>query len=89
MPRNAQAHRDSTIAFQLGWTKIQENYFAEYYQKMSVVYGNPIFQLVTILYMLKIQGNNSYYQIFSETVLQFIIIIFIQTLINKKILYNR
>ena len=50
MPRNAQAHRDSTIAFQLGWTKIQENYFAEYYQKMSVVYGNPIFQLVIILY---------------------------------------
>ena len=50
MPRNAQAPRDSTIAFQLGWTKIQENYFAEYYQKMSVVYGNPIFQLVIILY---------------------------------------
>ena len=25
--------------------------------------------------MLKIQGNNSYYQIFNETVLQFIIII--------------
>ena len=25
--------------------------------------------------MLKIQGNNSFYQIFSETVLQFIIII--------------
>ena len=29
--------------------------------------------------MLKIQGNNSYYQIFSMTVLQFIIIIYTYT----------
>ena len=35
--------------------------------------------------MLKIQGNNSNYQIFSETVLQFIIIIIIQTLTKNTI----
>ena len=39
--------------------------------------------------MLKIQGNNSYYQIFSETVLQFIIIIHTNTNKNKKILYDQ
>jgi len=38
--------------------------------------------------MLKIQVNNSYYQIFSETVLQFIIIIYTNTNKNKKILYE-
>ena len=39
--------------------------------------------------MLKIKGNNSYYQIFSETVLQFIIIIYTNTNKNKKILYDQ
>ena len=39
--------------------------------------------------MLKIQVNNSYYQIFKETVLQFIIIIYTNTSKNKKILYDQ
>ena len=38
--------------------------------------------------LIKIQGNNSHYQIFSETVLQFIIIIYTNTNRNKKILYE-
>ena len=39
--------------------------------------------------MLKIQGNNSYCQIFSEAVLQFIIIIYTNTNKNKKIIYDQ
>ena len=39
--------------------------------------------------MLKIQGNNSYYHIYSETVLQFIIVIYTNTNRNKKILYDQ
>ena len=39
--------------------------------------------------MLKIQGNNSYYQILSATVLQFTIIIYTNTNKNKKILYDQ
>ena len=38
--------------------------------------------------LIKIQGNNSHYQIFSETVLQFIIIIYTNMNRNKKILYK-
>ena len=38
--------------------------------------------------MWKIQGNNSYYQTFSESVLQFIIIIYTNTNRGKKIIYE-
>jgi len=82
MLQNTQAHRDSTIPFQLGCTEVQQNYFAENYQKWVLLKGIQFFKLVTILYVLKIQCNNWNYQIFCETVLQFIIIIFIQTRIN-------
>ena len=38
--------------------------------------------------LVKLQGNHSYYQTFSESVLQFIIIIYTNTNRNKKILYK-
>ena len=50
MPRSAQA-TDSILAFQLGWTEMLENYFAEYYQKQVLLFGLPIFELVTMFHM--------------------------------------
>jgi len=51
MPRSAQAYTDSNPAFRLGWTKMLENYFAEYYQKRVLLFELPIFELVSMLHM--------------------------------------